>query len=123
MVGDIEALDEAAAGLMYAPKNFNQQLQALGVEDRIKQLRELGDEKGFEVVVKATARSYSKGAFPSIKLRGRELILKEVEYRVFVKRGNDLEEIFQASASVGKPPSGSASVDVTKMGAWSEYFS
>lgn len=93
--------DEAAAGMMLAPREVNQVWQNDGAE---RFLRELGAEArayGGEVRVTATATSHGSD------VRGGDALLAEVNYRFsVVDSAGNVVDTKHVSVSVDPPPSG-----------------
>jgi len=89
--------DEARAGIMYAPKEFNRIWQHLNLETVIRDSAARIRAAGGELIIKAKARSYSprdlinkstqatsRGGQPLYR-KNQEFLLKEISYEIFVK--------------------------------------
>lgn len=89
--------DEARDGIMYAPREFNQFWQNKGVEEWIRQCREVANRRGGNLVLRARARSYSprllkekalasgKQTKKRINQNADEHVLKEVVYELLIE--------------------------------------
>jgi hypothetical protein len=89
--------DEARAGIMYAPQEFNRIWQNLNLETTIRDSATRIRAAGGELIVKAKARSYAprdllnKPATNKSQLlrrKDQEFLLKEISYEIFVKAPN-----------------------------------
>ncbi len=98
--------DEARAGIMYAPRELNQAFQRLGIELRIRDLRDLG----YDVHLSATAEAYDKTTLGDLgyRLYRGEEVLKSVKYEVGVldPRTGEVRRLFDVEIHVDLPPSG-----------------
>jgi hypothetical protein len=117
--------DEAYDGIMYAPSELNQRWQSIGIERRIQQLRELVHLEGGEVHVTARARSFPRARTPG--LRGRELVVQEVEYEVSVLipgRSTEPRRVFHVMIEVDHPLDGGTvhTPDLDIGPAWHWFF-
>lgn len=92
--------DEAAAGIMYGPRNLN-----LSIQSRIEStLRDLHTKRE-KVFLTATATSYKKD--PRIRLSNiNELVLKSLEYKIEVIRQGSKKHVFSVFVDVSAPDSG-----------------
>ncbi|MBD2066258.1 hypothetical protein H6F93_01725 [Leptolyngbya sp. FACHB-671] len=118
--------DEARDGIMLAPRQLNQVFQNHGVETTIDRIAALANALGGTVHVVARARSFPRDRMRS--LRGREFLLREVEYEVSVDIPgitNGRENVFRASIEVDHPSTGGQvhNPEVTRMGAYYSLFS
>jgi hypothetical protein len=93
--------DEAAAGIMLAPRELNQAWQRSGAEQYIRDLGNAARANGGEV--RLTARATSHGS----DVRGGDALLSEVTYDVsLVDRAGNVVDGRRISISVDPPPSG-----------------
>jgi hypothetical protein len=98
--------DEAAAGMMLAPKEVNQEHQNRGIEGFLRDLRDEAAAMGWEVHIRAVARSHPRSFAGGMG----DSLLQSVQYDVEVARpGEAPRPRAQASFSVGLPPRGKVS--------------
>lgn len=92
--------DEAAAGIMYGPRELN-----LSIQSRIEStLRDLHTKRE-KVYLTATATSYKKD--PRIRLSNtNELVLKSLEYKIEVISQGSKKHVFSVFVDVSTPGSG-----------------
>lgn len=118
--------DEAQDGIMLAPSRLNQVFQNHGIETRIDELAATIESLGGRTYVTARAKSFPRERMRG--LRGRELLLQEVEYEVFVDIPgitNGREGLYRASVAVDHPSIGGRVHDpeITRLRAWHKLFS
>jgi len=113
--------DEASAGLMFAPTDFNQFWQNQRMEDFLRHLRDEGIRVGGEVRLSATARAWDMSSLPTSmqsQLRAGAAgsgidplhtpFLREVSYRFeLVSGGQPVGTGATITLAVGAPPAGS----------------
>jgi len=83
--------DEARAGIMYAPAEFNRSWQNNHIEDRIRVAAERVRAEGGEFILKVKARSYApEEPFLKSVLRNKdqEFLLKEIKYEIEVRNAD-----------------------------------
>ena len=110
--------DEARAGIMYAPKEFNRIWQNSGLETTIRDSGARIRAMGGELIVKAKARSYSprdlinkatkviSGKGQPLYRKNQEFLLKEISYEIFVKApGGRIERISRIDFEIPLPGS------------------
>lgn len=93
--------DEAAAGMMLAPRQVNQFWQNQGAEAFLRRLGDQAREAGGQVRVTAKATSHGRD------VRGGDALLAQVTYRfTVVDRSGKPVETKEVGFSVGPPPHG-----------------
>jgi Bacterial toxin 4 len=101
--------DEAAAGMMLAPKDVNQVWQNRGVEKFLRELRGMAGDQGLIVRVRAVARSHPRTFAGGMG----DSLLQSVQYDFTVEApGQSPRPYGQVSFSVGTPPGGVVSEPV-----------
>ena len=104
--------DEAAAGMMLAPKEVNQVWQNRGVEQFLRELRGIAAAEGWEIHVRAVARSHARTFAGGMG----DSLMQSVQYDFSVGRpGGPKQPFGQVSFSVGTPPGGVVSEPVVTM--------
>lgn len=102
--------DEAYAGVLLAPAEFNLKWQNAGIEDRIRDLFEYADRFGAELHLRATVKNHGHAV-----VRGNTLA--EVSYVVEIRQRGVVRWTGTASATVDPPPGGRVVVDFNRV-AW-----
>jgi hypothetical protein len=98
--------DEAAAGMMLAPEFVNQEVQNRNLEDFVRELRDIAGQQGWEVWIKATARSHPRDFAGGMG----DSLMQSVTYDVSVANpGGERVPFAQMSFSVDPPPGGRVS--------------
>jgi hypothetical protein len=111
--------DEARAGIMYAPAEFNRIWQNSGIEDRIRISAERVRAEGGTFVLRAKARSYPpdeawrKGA---LRAKDQEFLLKEITYEIEVRRPDGTIRTARIDFVI-PPPGSSEKIGVEIVGA------
>ena len=91
--------DEAAAGIMLAPAEFNLEWQNAGIESRIREWHKIATERGGQLEVRAAARSHDRSI-------GGGALLANVEYTVSVRTPDGvLHEMGRVGLTADPPPS------------------
>lgn len=99
--------DEAYAGVLLAPADFNLKWQNAGIEDKIRGLFEYADPLGAEVRLFAMVKNHGHAV-----VRGNTLA--EVSYVVEIHHHGTRRWRGQVSATVDPPPSGRVVIDFKK---------
>ena len=95
--------DEAAAGMMLAPKEVNQVWQNQKAETFLRELRELAADGGYEVHVRAVARSHPR----EFAGGAGDALMQSVQYDFSVSTPGGAKTPFgQITFEVGLPPGG-----------------
>jgi len=108
--------DEAAAGMMKAPKKMNQWYQNEGIEGWMRDLRKIADKEKGTVEVEATAIAWdlSKQKWqPKMQVD----FLKRVEYRIQLKLPNRPTQSLRVTIDVAAPPGASVVLNIDPPGA------
>lgn len=92
--------DEAWDGMMYAPREVNQQWMNHTIESRLRELQELAGQSGSSIEVSAVAVSHPPGTH-----RG-QLLLQELQYEFSLRRPNSTSSEFlgRITLEVSPPP-------------------
>jgi hypothetical protein len=99
--------DEARDGLMLAPDALNQAWQNHGVETFIDNMALAAQRHGGRLFVVGTAKSFPRARMRG--LRGREFLLREVQYEIQVhipRETNGLETLLRVSVEIDHPVAG-----------------
>lgn len=96
--------DEAAAGMMWGPREINQLWQNRGVEDYIRTLASQARQQGGNVRVRATAIAWENPTPRGWSAPGGDLFLKQAEYRITVELPGRQPQSIRATIDVAEPP-------------------
>jgi hypothetical protein len=99
--------DEARDGLMLAPELFNQEWLNRNLEKFIDDIAGAAQRYGGRIFVVATAKSFPRARMRG--LRGREFLLREVQYEIQVhipSENSGLETVLRASVEIDHPVAG-----------------
>jgi hypothetical protein len=98
--------DEAAAGMMWGPRDVNLDWQNGSIEDYIRNLATVAERRGMDTHVKATAVSWGDPTPSGFKAPKGERFLKTAEYTVTLKRPGEPDTTIRVTLEVNEPPKG-----------------
>jgi hypothetical protein len=96
--------DEAAAGLMLAPKEVNQVFQNRGIEGYIRDIAEKARAVGAEVRVKASATSWGSRTPGGWEVPKGVDFLQRAEYRITLELPDGSKHIAEVTLEAAEPP-------------------
>ena len=96
--------DEAAAGMMWGPRNVNLVWQNDSIENYIRQLAELSQRNGGRTRVRATAISWENPTPRGWSAPQGDHFLKMVEYEVTLIRPGQPNQTIRVTLEVAEPP-------------------
>lgn len=103
--------DEAAAGIMKAPKDVNQWYQGRGAEQWMRDMRDLAAKGGGKVEVEATAIAWDlEGS--AWQPKAQVDFLRRAEYRVNVKMPGQPAQPVRITIDVARPPGTKVLIDI-----------
>lgn len=109
--------DEAAAGMMWGPKEVNLRWQNEGIENYIRDLSALAEKSGGSLRLKATAVAWEDPTPSGWKAPQGEHFLKHAEYEITLQRPGQPDTTLRISIDVKEPPNPKLeSFDITSVG-------
>lgn len=98
--------DEAAAGMMWGPRDVNLVWQNQSIETRIRDLAALTERYGGRTRVKATAIAWENPTPGGFRAPQGENFLKRVEYEITLERPGRPDTTIRVTLDVSEPPQG-----------------
>ena len=96
--------DEAAAGIMWGPKNVNHVWQNQSIEEYIRDLAEISRRHGYRTRLKATAVSWENPTPSGWNAPQGEHFLKRVQYEITLVRPGKPPQPIRVTLDVAEPP-------------------
>jgi hypothetical protein len=99
--------DEAAAGIMWAHINFNQQIQNRLLEKIARDWHKQAAKRGYVIRVEAVGVAYSRHELAKLKIPGQLKFLNHVQYKFIISdpAGDERSYLFLAEAGPPHPDS------------------
>jgi hypothetical protein len=98
--------DEAAAGMMWGPRDVNLVWQNQSIETRIRDLASLTERYGGRTRVKATAIAWENPTPGGFRAPQGENFLKRVEYEITLQRPGRPDTTIRVTLDISEPPNG-----------------